>query len=289
MKQSKPYRCPALLLCMSILSASSIAEEMSAPAGESLLYVAGFEDGSLRDLTKSGNDATATREVSRSGNWAMKSFLDRRESRTSYRTEVRVPGNQEMGREYWVGVSIYLPEDHVPSDTWEILLQAFRSPNGWSTYNLSNPVFSLAIIDDAWNAAIRYNPVPNGGKDDGQKTALNKSLGKYKRGAWTDFVFNWKWAYDHGQGGFTKVWLDGALVVDYQGPNAYNDPAGPYVKYGIYKGWRNRNDPPDSVSTRVVYHDEFRIAGENGSYAAVAPRHSATRPAPPGAFRSFGG
>jgi hypothetical protein len=289
MKPTRLYRYPALLLCMSVLCAHSIAEERSASSGRSPVYHVGFEDGSLRDLKKSGNAVTVTREVSRSGNFAMKSFLDRRKSKTSYRTEVRVPGSQEMGKEYWVGVSIYLPEDHVPSNTWEILLQAFRSPNGWGSYNVSNPAFSLSIVDDSWNAAIRYNPVRNGGKSDGQKTALNTSLGKYKRGAWTDFVFNWKWAYDHGQGGFTKVWIDGELVVDYVGPNAYNDPAGPYLKYGLYKGWRDRNDPPDTVSTRVVYHDEFRIAGENGSYAAVAPGRSERRPAPPGAFRSFGG
>jgi hypothetical protein len=286
MKQEKPYTRPALLLCLSILSANSIGEELSASSGESLLHLVDYEDGSLQSLTTSGNAPTPTREVSRSGNWAMKSFLDRQESPTSYRTEARVPGSMEIGKEYWVGVSIYLPEDHKPSDTWEILLQAFRSPDDWATYNQSNPVFSLAILNDSWNAAIRYNPVPNGGQDDGQKTALSKSLGKYKTGVWTDFVFNWKWAYDHGQGGFTKIWLNGELVVDYNGPNAYHDKAGPYLKYGIYKGWRDRYDPPDSVSTRVIYHDEIRLAGENGSYAAVAPRGFARRPAPPGAFRS---
>jgi hypothetical protein len=40
---------------------------------------------------------------------------------------------------------------------------------------------------------------------------------------------------------------------------------------GLYKGWKNPNNPSDAVSSRILYHDEFRMSGAGGGYDGVAP------------------
>jgi hypothetical protein len=68
-----------------------------------------------------------------------------------------------------------------------------------------------------------------------------------------------------------EVWQNGETVIDRRGPNAYNDKRGPYFKMGLYKGWRDPQRPSDAVSERVLFHDEFRMAGADAGYADVAP------------------
>jgi hypothetical protein len=75
------------------------------------------------------------------------------------------------------------------------------------------------------------------------------------------------------------------MVVNAQGPNSYNDEQLPYFKMGIYKSAWNDSvtwSQPTNVTSRVVYHDEFRMAGGQSLYAAVAPSQGAmVKPAPP--------
>jgi hypothetical protein len=68
-------------------------------------------------------------------------------------------------------------------------------------------------------------------------------------------------------------------------PIGYNDQTGPFFKMGLYKGqWEKEpadGSTLDAVSYRVIYHDEFRMAGANGSYADVAPGGAGGVPAAP--------
>jgi len=96
----------------------------------------------------------------------------------------------------------------------------------------------------------------------------NYDLGAYERGRWTDWVVHVKWSY--GKEGVLEIFKDGRLVVDQRGPNAFNDAKGPYFKMGLYKGWRRAEMASDVVSRRVLYHDEFRMAGAGGTYSDVA-------------------
>ena len=250
--------------------------------GLGLSYAADFEKGTTGDLVMSGNWPTPTQELARTGTWALRSFLDRKNSSTSYRTEVEVLGNQKIGEVFWSGISIYLPETHTKSDVWEVVFQMHDRPNDWNNVPPGRQgifaVESTAGVGGKWRIWGLYNSTYNGGGDT-QKTAFDVSAGEIKAG-WNDFVFNWRWAHSPGQGGFTKVWVNGTQLVDYTGPNCYNDDIGPYAKFGIYKGWRDRVSPTDTVQTRLVYHDEYRVAGANGTYEMVAPRGGAAAPKP---------
>ena len=76
------------------------------------------------------------------------------------------------------------------------------------------------------------------------------------------------WSY--GEDGVLQIWKDGELLVDRDGPNAFNDAEGPYFKMGIYKGWSNPDTVGD-VDSRLLYHDELRIGGPEAVYCDVAP------------------
>ena len=95
-------------------------------------------------------------------------------------------------------------------------------------------------------------------------------------------MFRIKWSYKSD--GILQVWKNGNLVVDQQNkPNCFNDAKMPYFKMGIYKGWRDSSST-GRVSKRVLFHDEFRMAGPGGSYDAVAPggAEGERQPSPPG-------
>lgn len=258
---------------------------------DSLLRInVGFEDRTIGSkFVQSGNLPEPSQLQKRAGSWALRSFLDRATSPVSYRTEVHVPGKQNIGEVYWAGISIYFPETHVKSGVWEIVFQLHDTPNDWNNVPPGRqPVFSVMSnegIGGKFTLLGFYNSTYNGGGDTKQ-IAFNTRVGTIKVG-WNDFVFNWRWAHSAGQGGFSKVWIDGQPVLDYNGPNTFNDNNGPYTKFGLYKGWHDRNSPADLVSSRLVYHDEYREAGSNGSYEMVAPRGSQpvvpslVRPNPP--------
>ena len=246
---------------------------------DALEFIETFESGTLGDLGVSGNSPVATRESSRGGNWSMKSYLNRLSTENNFRTEARIRGTQNIGDEYWLGFSIRPSADWKPDSVAEgVVFQAHDSvfPSN------KNPMFSLrAMPNGQWRVVGRYISVENGSKSD-QKTAFTKDLGQVVAGKWTDFVIHYRWAYDHGQGGFTKIWLDGNLVLDHQGPNCYNDPTGPFWKFGIYAAlWGPKFDFEHTVDEWTFYHDEIRIADARGSFEAVAPPSDLAPPKSP--------
>ena len=249
-------------------------------------FVSDFESGRLdlsgTDFRQSGNAPTITQEMTRNGDYAMRTYLNRQESSTSYRTEVTLVGNNadggrienaRFGEDTWYGFSIFVPEDYGLSNTWEILAQWHDEPNSWSNPNLgrSNPPLSLGIEQDYWrmNNVWDRDPVTREGEwaYDGSYHARQSVMGDVDYGTWTDWVFRIKWSY--GNDGVLQVWKNGELVVDRTGPNTYNDNLGPYFKMGLYKGWRDRN-VNDPVTERLLYHDDLRV-NRGGVYGDVAP------------------
>jgi hypothetical protein len=216
-------------------------------------------------------------ERSRSGEYAMKSYLNRYKSRVSYRTEVRVRHEPTvLGKEYWYGFSIYLPAPYVPDgNVGEILAQWHATKDANDESN--NPPLALNILDGRWQLWTRWSASQQTTKYNDQGT--NIDLGPQETDRWTDWVFHVKWSY--GSDGYLQVWKNGAKVVDRTGPNTYNDEVGPYFKMGIYKSKWRKAEIVSAVEERVVYHDEFRMAGAGASYSDVAPGQGREAPKPP--------
>ncbi|UCG59171.1 MAG: polysaccharide lyase [Phycisphaerales bacterium] len=235
-----------------------------------LTFRGDFETGSLEGWRTSGNPPAVCSSPTRAGAYAMKTSLDRRKDKVAYRTEVSGPASQ-IGKEYWYGFSILLPEDYVPDNIWEIVAQWHGVPDFDIGENWRNPVMALSTTGGKWGFVSRWDSKRNtfeGGKRSYGGTK-QYDLGAYATGVWTDWVVHVKWS--HGSDGILGVWKNGQKVVTQGGPNAFNDKKGPYFKMGLYKGWKDPKRQSDAVSSRVLYHDEFRMAEGASRYEDVAP------------------
>ncbi len=235
-----------------------------------LLFESDFEGGDLEGWKVSGNAPTIASGPARAGKRAMKTSLDRHHDRVAYRTEVSGP-KAKIGKEYWYGFSILLPEDYRPDGIWEIVAQWHGVPDFDAGENWRNPIMALSTTKGKWGWVSRWDAKRNtfaSGKRQYGGTQ-HYDLGPYSKGVWTDWVIHILWSYESN--GLLQVWKDGDLVIDQKGPNAFNDEHGPFFKMGLYKGWRDPNRPSDPVSKRLLYHDEFRMGGDEAGYDDVAP------------------
>ncbi len=235
-----------------------------------LLFQSDFGGEDLRGWRASGNRPTITESPTRAGRRVLCSSLDRNRDRYPDRTEVSGP-YADIGKEYWYGFSIFLPEDYVPDRVWEIVAQWHAPPDSDIGEKWRNPVMALSTTGGRWSWVSRWdakrNTFESGKREYGGTREFD--LGPYPRDVWTDWVVHVKWSFRPD--GFLQVWKDGRKVIDQNGPNAFNDTRGPFFKMGLYKGWGDPRKRSDAVSKRVVYHDEFRMAGADASYADVAP------------------
>jgi hypothetical protein len=247
-----------------------------------------------KELHSSGNSPIISPKRARIGDRSLEVYLNRETSERSYRTEVSTgPDALDFFKEYWIGFSIYIPSDWQVSSSRTVLFQIHDTPKDWSIG--LNPIFAISEIEnsDNWYIRQRYMTEPEGEhtKDD-QVTAFSDLYGTIERGAWTDWVIQYRPDYrknSSGGNGVTRVWRNGQQIIDYKGPNAYNQSQGPYIKFGCYKSaWKNR-DLNDPVKERLYYFDEFRVSkADEGSYAYVVPGDErettstpTTRPNPP--------
>ncbi|MEN6334745.1 MAG: polysaccharide lyase [Phycisphaerales bacterium] len=235
-----------------------------------LLFKSTFDDRDFSGWRISGNRPEIVRDHARAGTGAMKTTLDRNKDEFPNRTEVQGPPT-ELGKEYWYGLSILLSEDYVPDSIWEIVAQWQGVPDSDLGEKWRNPALALFTTDGRWSWVSRWdakrNTFESGKREYGGVHTYD--LGAYRTGVWTDWVVHVKWSY--GPDGFLKIWKDGRPAVDQDGPNAFNDAAGPFFKMGLYKGWADRKKGRDGVTRRVLYQDEFRMAGADGTYDDVAP------------------
>jgi len=264
-----------------------------------LLFADGFETGDLQGWNVVRENVPAVQDKkARGGRFALKSPLkffngDGASPILRERTEVRARApNAVMGREYWYGFSIYLPgpedgeDSYVPDKYWEIVAQWY-APQDDSSESGRNPPLTLKTSEDGvggrWTIGGKYSAKAINTKGD-YDGAFSTDLGPYETGKWTDWVFRVKWSYMND--GLLEVWKDGKKVYSrLNAPIGFNDESGPFFKMGIYKGaWEllpEDGSKLDAVKHRVIYHDEFKMADERGSYELVAPGAKDGVPQPP--------
>jgi hypothetical protein len=231
-----------------------------------------------------GNAPTITSEIARSGGKSMRVYLNRLTSSNSYRTELMPTGTTNWGHDfslqwrktYWVGFSIHVPSNwQTNSSGGEVLFQVHPRPDDWA--NSKTPMVCIRTSGNRWLIRVKYLTVPEAQSDISQSfTPISNTDNVIGIGKWTDWVMeyrpDWRLAADGGIG-ITRFWINGTKVVDYVGPNAYNETRGPYLNFGCYKsGWRDPN-LADPVVERLYHFDEIRISRPDvGNYALVAPR-----------------
>ena len=183
-----------------------------------------------------------------------------------------------LGPDEWYGFSIYLPKDYVPSDEMGMVFQwhAFRDKNE----DPRDPPLCLLTEKGKWFLRAVYSENP--------EAKITKKMHKIdlaeipvKREVWTDWVVHVKWDYretENGGKGFVQAWqrFKGSKwkkVVEYKGPNCYNDEWNIRFQWGIKMPYWSDCDPGEkledcsdvSFAKRVVYNDELRVA-KSGPY-----------------------
>jgi hypothetical protein len=232
--------------------------------GAALPFVDGFENRSLDKWRHSGMRATLANSPTRSGNYAVQFSIDRNKGKNAYRSELAIKkgkGQFKMGQEYWIGASIFIPNNWVEDSNYgDIVLQWHGVPDahlgeGWSG---RNPPLALRVQGKNWQFQNYSDPNPVSRNRNYKGKAYN--LGSYQKGQWADFVFHIRWSYQND--GILEVWKNGKKMVSQNGPNTFNDRVAPYLKIGLYKpAWKSKANWANKshVNTRTVYHDEIWI------------------------------
>ncbi|RBP44195.1 polysaccharide lyase-like protein [Roseimicrobium gellanilyticum] len=258
------------ILANCFLLALFLTTSLPAQAQTSLLRLADFETGDLSQLgTQKVKEDSLTIVTSpvRAGKFAARTLLRASDPETNGGQRAEFSDGKritkiEMEKEYWYGLSIYIPEDFVaPTKSNAVLFQ-------WHTQQ-GGPSPVLAIRAQAENWLITGNPSP---------TEKKRTLARmpFEKGRWTDWVVHVRWSAE--KKGFWTIWKDGTEVVRERDIiTQYPEALGPYAKFGQYHS-------VGEVPQNVVYFDEYRVAGADGSYEAVAPpngpKRGSAKPAP---------
>lgn len=149
-------------------------------------------------------------------------------------------GENNEGDEYWYGFSFY-----VPSNTEQANWTSYAQFQQHSNYDpiwifRKNPGQPLCAVFDI----IKNNMVACTGQR--QTWALIEDVDF--TGRWHDIVVHAKWTQQNN--GFTRIYVNGELKVDYTGYTRTTGNTDVYFKYGIYR-WA-------ATTTSVAYFDEIR-------------------------------
>ncbi len=149
----------------------------------------------------------------------------------------------------WYAWSIYIPEGQEKFYPSSLKLSQFDH-NGWKKPNANNGkgYFQLA------------NWEHNDGKYTFQNAANDYDESKSVEviGKWTDIVVNANWS--HKDNGFYKIWADGNMIYNFQGPTLYAKHLKAGFKIGVYRSWLDHiwAEGRDGGIT-VVYYDEIKF------------------------------
>jgi hypothetical protein len=174
-----------------------------------------------------------------------------------------------IGDTRWYGFSISIDpswRDDTKDPNGTVMAQWHRVPDPGE--NFKSPQLDIVVKGTRWNVINNADPHPITTESPKSYTRTTWDAGQVVPGTWTDWVVYAKWSYQAD--GVLKVWKDGSLVVDYRGPNTYNDTKREMFKFGIYKAWWNL-ELPAQRNTLIAYHDSIKIGDANSSYAEVAP------------------
>lgn len=213
-----------------------------------------FESGTLGQLGRQAaadDSITVVDKPVRSGRYAARTLLRAKDEKVAKGQRAEFVDHAtlvEMDKDYWYGLSIFVPEEFVgPAKSNAVLFQWHTQQGGPS------PVLAIRVRGDEWQVTT-------------SATGKMRVLGKapLKKGVWVDWVVHVCWASEPK--GFWTVWKDGnELVKEDAVVTQYPEKLGPYAKFGQYHS-------VDETAQNVVYFDEYRAEGPDGSYKAVAPR-----------------
>jgi hypothetical protein len=238
-----------------------------------LLFRDSFDNLSFAGFKTAGNPAQILSTPVRAGTGAAWFYLNRDTSDSAIRTEIHIVDPKlVIGRTYWLGVSHFVPTSHTPDSTIDVFYNLHSRPDPGE--DVDGAPFSLRTLRDTWDLVIRGDP--NRTSPSATTLVRNFDMGPIQKGQYTDWVFRILLSYQANAR--LEAWKNGIKVLDYRGPNVYNDALGPFIKMGIYKpAWAQPTSSP--ITERTVFIDDVRVGDANATFAEVTPG-SGTSPTP---------
>ncbi len=218
------------------------------------------------DFEGSGFPTDLTREVPRDahsiisdptdpGNRVMRSIM----AQGAYRSEVRINRFFDVGTDFWIGFRMMRPNSGHTGTVVNFQVGPFSTDGGISWNGLHQ--FSSNITDDRMQhktfASIK------GGQTIRIIEEYTGALGSGNWGHWEKWVIHCK--FRDSEEGVLKIWRNDQLLVSKVARNGFEDTI-TMIKWGAYIGSNNQ-----ATAETVVYFDDVKIMGANGSYNDVAP------------------
>lgn len=188
--------------------------------------------------------------------------FDLRKADRRIRSEIVLPSETQSNR--WYGMSFYLPNNFWDTDkdpdAWDIITQWHGVDDAGEPAR--TPPISLVVMKGQLKLVVYWatKSINTNATVSGKKVF---PIGPIQKNKWVDMVYHIN--FSDKSDGVIEVWKSGKKVVDYRGPNCYNDKYYPYFKAGIYKRKWNK------ITQRVVYLDDVRSGNGNATYKDVSP------------------
>jgi hypothetical protein len=174
--------------------------------------------------------------------------------------------NFPKGKEYWLGMSIFIPEDSYTAPAgwpeWGIGAQWHANPDDCETWRNPNLVFAFGKgqYGSSYQITIRSQAEKCGVKKYDRYETRHVD---FQRGKWHSIVQHLKFGYEDGTA-ITQIWVDGKQIYNDTKANCFNDDKGFYFLIGPYtQEW-----------ALTMYIDEIKIGDSTSSYEEVAPSES---------------
>ncbi|KAA3612799.1 MAG: hypothetical protein DWQ01_03595 [Planctomycetota bacterium] len=183
----------------------------------------------------------------------------------------------DFNQQYGYHFSVYVPSDWEP-DIQDTISQWFAPKDvdpitGQKLDGPRGPAMSLKLkaVDEGSNNWVHYwelvlkwddNPATTVNPDSFTRIVLWTENASSDLGRWVDFEVYLKWDWNPNGAGYVKMYRDGQVVVDYNGPTGFHDDKGPYYKCGLYKyTWHDPSANPN-VTSRTLYFDRVILNEE---------------------------
>lgn len=176
----------------------------------------------------------------------------------SKRAELRLKA-APFGQDRWYFASLRIPADWMGIPEPTTVLQWHAVDDKILGEVSRSPPLRLLIQDREWIIVSRWDSRPvtglplQRGPVVGEERVLWK--GPLDVGVSIDWLFRVRWS--HASNGIVAAWKNGTRIACYEGPNAYNDLMGPYLKVGIYvPSWKAAADR--TISRRELIVERVR-------------------------------
>lgn len=151
-----------------------------------------------------------------------------------------------MGRPFWHAFVIHIPDWRATQDEQQLFQWHAGDATGLQ------PIYSLLVRGSTMRLLLRYDTslTPT------RTTTVVRELWSttsWTPNTWLTFVTRAVVSPDMAASPQVRTWINGKLVVNYNGPVGYNvPPTQPYVKHGIYH-WTNLNPWDTRLPQRTVH------------------------------------